>query len=70
MILAPLIARLMRQLGDRIERVEIDDGAAGFEDAVIEDDEGGRVGQQQSDIHALAHAALLQALWRPGPTMR
>jgi hypothetical protein len=43
----------------RVERVEIDDSAAGFEDSVVEDDERRRIRQKQADLGAAHDADLL-----------
>jgi len=47
-----------------IERVEVDDRAAGLQDAIVADDEIRCVGQEQSDLRALAHAERLEAAGR------
>ena len=49
-------------LGRRVERVEIDDDAAGLQHGVIGDDVIGGVGQHQPDAHAAAHAERGEAL--------
>ncbi len=54
------VLHLLRQLGDGVERVEVDDRPAGLHHGEEEDDEGRRVRQEQSDLGALAHAEPLQ----------
>ncbi len=49
------------QFLERVERVVVDDRAAGLEDGVVVDDEGRRVRQEQADLGALRDAELLQA---------
>ncbi len=49
------------QLFKRIERVEIDDDAARFEDRVIKDDERRGIRKKEPDLGALHDADLLQA---------
>ncbi len=59
------VLHLLGQLGDGIEGVEIDDGAAGLQDGKEEDDEGGGVGQEQPDLGALPDPEPLQPERRP-----
>ena len=60
--LGAAVADLELDLFETVERVEIDDGAAGLQHAVVEDQEGGRVGEQKADLDAFADADRLQAL--------
>ena len=53
------------QFFQRIERIEVDDRAAAFEDRVIVDDEGRRIGQHQADMDAFFDAKALQARRHP-----
>ena len=58
------VLRLMGQFGDRVERIEIHDRAAGLQDRVVIDDEGGAIRKEQPDARSLADAQRLQALRR------
>ncbi len=55
------ILDLMRDLAFDIERVEIDDDTAGFQNGEIADDGIGRVGQTKTDARAAPHAEQLEA---------
>ena len=62
--LGAAIANLSLDFIGTVERVEIDDGAAGFQHAIVENHEGRRVGQQKADFDAFADANRPQPLGR------
>src|SRR4029078_4355393 len=45
-----------------VERVEVDHSRAGFQHAIVKDDEGRRIRQQEADFDPFADADLLQTL--------
>ena len=60
--LGAAVANLCLDLFETVERVEIDDGAPGLQHTVVEDDEGGGVGEEKSDLDAFADANCAQSL--------
>ena len=64
------VLRLMGQLRNRVERIEIHDRAAGLQDRVVIDDEGWAIRQEQPNARSLPDAKRLQAFCRAVHLMR
>ena len=59
------VANLKGDLLETVEGVEVHNRAARLQHGVVEDDEGGRIGQEQADLDAFLDAESLQPLGRP-----